>query len=128
MTFDWFFYIKLANELINFQKTSYIKEAYFRTSISRSYYGAFCLSRNFLERKGISLIPKDKSVHQFVIEKYRYSNNSIEREIGKKLDRLRKERNDSDYNDRKKVKSQNAVRAYNKSKKILKLLKNIKAI
>ena len=69
MSFTWDLYLDFAEELIEYQKTQSLNEAYFRTAISRSYYSVFCLSRNALIKKGI-LIPTDKSVHYFVIDKF----------------------------------------------------------
>ena len=66
MNFDWRLYVQLANELITYQRTARFQEAYLCTAISRSYYGVFCIARNFLIGKGIS-IPKVDS-HKFVRE------------------------------------------------------------
>lgn len=44
MSFDWEDYIRLSEELI--KKTGALEEANFRSSISRGYYGVFCIARN----------------------------------------------------------------------------------
>lgn len=46
MSFDWHLYVALASELLETAKTEGMEEAYFRSSISRSYYGVFCIARN----------------------------------------------------------------------------------
>ncbi|MBM3239123.1 DNA-binding protein [Candidatus Poribacteria bacterium] len=98
MNFDWRLYVQLADELITYQRTARFQEAYLRTAISRSYYGVFCIARNFLIGKGIS-IPKVDS-HKFVREQYRASQNKQERKIGDSLTRLWRRRKDADYEDR----------------------------
>ncbi len=126
MSFDWRLYIKLADELINFHRTKSLAESYWRSAISRAYYGVFCLSRNFLISKGIR-IPR-KNVHRFVIEKYKNSLDQVEKKIGVQLDRLRKDRVDADYDDRKGINNSYATRSYGRSTRIQQLLENIGVI
>lgn len=126
MSFDWRLYIKLADELINFHRTKSLAESYWRSAISRAYYGVFCLSRNFLISKGIR-IPR-KNVHRFVIEKYKNSPDQVEKKIGVELDRLRKDRVDADYDDRKSINNSYATRSYGRSTRIQQLLENIGVI
>ncbi len=77
MSFDWKSYIQLAEELINHQRTPSLQEAYLRSAISRSYYGVFCIARNLLIHKGIS-IPK-VDTHKFVRDKYWKSPNRTDK-------------------------------------------------
>jgi len=126
MSFDWRLYIKLADELINFHRTKCLAESYWRSAISRAYYGVFCLSRNFLISKGIR-IPR-KNVHRFVIEKYKNSPDQVEKKIGVELDRLRKDRADADYDDRKSINNSYATRSHGRSTRIQQLLENIGVI
>jgi uncharacterized protein (UPF0332 family) len=101
MKFDWSEYFNLAKELA---ETS--KEAELRSAVSRAYYSAFCLARNYL--RDIQQDPKlwrkktyDINAHQYVAEKFIYnqSKSQIMIEIGKDLSRLRKMRNKADYED-----------------------------
>ncbi len=101
MKFDWSEYFNLAKELA---ETS--KEAELRSAVSRAYYSAFCLARNYL--RDIQQYPKlwhnktyDINAHQYVAEKFIYnqSKSQIMIEIGKDLSRLRKMRNKADYED-----------------------------
>ena len=101
MKFDWSEYFNLAKELA---ETS--KEAELRSAVSRAYYSAFCLARNYL--RDIQQDPKlwrqktyDINAHQYVAEKFSYnqSKSQIMIEIGKDLSRLRKMRNKADYED-----------------------------
>ena len=101
MKFDWSEYFNLAKELA---ATS--KEAELRSAVSRSYYSAFCLARNYL--RDIQQYPRlwrnityDINAHKYVAEKFIYnqSKSQIMIEIGKDLSRLRKMRNKADYED-----------------------------
>ncbi len=95
MSFDWKLYVQLADELISYQRTPSFQEAYLRTAISRSYYGVFCIARNFLVSNGI-VIPRFDT-HRFVRDRYLASVNRVERKIGDNLKRLSRRRNEADY-------------------------------
>jgi hypothetical protein len=58
MSFDWKLYVQLA---VDFYRSEALKEAYFRSAISRAYYGVFCIARNFLKSKGKTIPPIDTS-------------------------------------------------------------------
>jgi uncharacterized protein (UPF0332 family) len=101
MKFDWSEYFYLAKELA---ETS--KEAELRSAVSRAYYSAFCLARNYL--RDIQLDPRlswhktyDINAHQYVAEKFIYNQSKSQTmiEIGQNLNRLRKMRNKADYED-----------------------------
>jgi uncharacterized protein (UPF0332 family) len=101
MKFDWSEYFNLAKELA---ETS--KEAELRSAVSRAYYSAFCLARNYLRdiQQDTKLWRKktyDINAHQYVAEKFIYNQSKSQtmREIGKDLSRLRKMRNKADYED-----------------------------
>lgn len=126
MSFDWRLYIKLADELINLQRDKSLAESYWRSAISRAYYGVFCLSRNFLLSKRIT-IPR-KNVHRFVIDRYKRSFDQNKKKIGIELDRLKKDRIDADYKDRISINKNYALRSYGRSERILQLLQNIGAV
>jgi len=126
MNFEWNLYIQLADELINYQRTSGLHEAYLRTAISRSYYGVFCISRNFLVSRGVA-IPK-VDTHKFVREEYLNSLKRIEKKIGKDLLDLWRERIDADYEDGATVDNNRARTAHQLAIRILNRLTNIGAI
>lgn len=48
MSFDWSGYLDVAKELASVALTSANKEAKLRSAISRAYYAAFILARNYL--------------------------------------------------------------------------------
>jgi len=126
MSFDWKLYVQLAEELIDFYRSEALKEAYFRSAISRAYYGVFCIARNFLKSKGKTIPPID--THKFVREQFKRSSDMIERKIGENLARLWKERKDSDYEDTADINRERAKTACELAKRLLQELKKIGAI
>ena len=126
MSFDWKLYVQLADELITFHRTPSFQEAYLRTAISRSYYGVFCIARNFLIGKGISIPRVD--THKFVREQYQTSKNRAEREIGSSLNRLWRRRKDADYEDGVTIDINEARTAHQMALRTMDNLTNIGAI
>ncbi len=114
MSFDWRKYIELADELLKQGS-----EAHWRSSISRAYYGVFCLARNKSGYKNV----KTANVHKDVIQYYKMSSNPDYKLVGKVLDELRRNRNDADYNGERMIDSQLAERVLLKSFDILEKLK-----
>src|SRR4028119_2002178 len=105
MKFDWSEYFYLARELA---ETS--EEAKLRSAVSRAYYSAFCLARNYL--RDIEQDPTlsrnktyDINVHKHVADEFIHhksnhkSKSKTMREIGNDLKRLRNMRNKADYED-----------------------------
>ncbi|MBM3253946.1 MAG: HEPN domain-containing protein [Candidatus Omnitrophica bacterium] len=126
MGFDWKLYIQLADELITYQRTASFQEAYLRTAISRSYYGVFCIARNFLTTKGISIPPIN--THKFVREQYLSSQDKVERKIGDSLNRLWRRRKDADYEDEATIDINRAKTAYQMALRTMGNLTNVGAI
>ena len=110
MSFDWSSFVVLAENLLSNEE-----ESYFRFSMSRAYYGVFCIARN---SKGMKEY-KGPYVHKAVISKFKDSNDRSERNIGRILDNLRKSRNDSDYNEDIIISKDLAKRRLHQAKQIL---------
>lgn len=103
--FEWCEFNNLADSYINQSN-----EAKQRTGVSRYYYGTFCTTRDFLNENDIFLNEKSKKtmhskrsdVHgetSKIFRKHeRFRKNNIGKTISKKLDKLRKMRNNADYN------------------------------
>lgn len=123
MNFNWESYIQLAEELIKYQKNPSTIEACYRTAISRSYYGVFCIARNILLKRGIK-IPR-VNTHKFIRNEYQNSPKSEEKKIAKNLRRLWMERKDADYEDKINIDVQRARFALELAKNTLKLLEQI---
>ncbi len=110
MSFNWRDYVSLAEELSN--RT---EESYLRSSISRAYYGVFCIAR---DRKGYKKYPSS-DVHWKVINEYKNSGDKTEQDIGRVLDKLRKSRNDADYDESRLISRDLAERMVISAKQIL---------
>ena len=101
MKFDWSEYLNLANELIKID----IDEAKQRSSISRAYYAAFCMARNYLrDNLGDPKLLKrvsDINFHQYVAEEFKEIDRKNKKmtEIARDLTLLRTLRNNADYED-----------------------------
>jgi uncharacterized protein (UPF0332 family) len=110
MSFNWTDYVNLADELSKDNR-----ECCSRSSVSRAYYGVFCIARN---KKGFSGY-RESDLHKKVIEAYKSSGDRKERAIGQALDSLRKERNDADYEKGKSISMAHAGRAVSSARNIL---------
>ncbi|MFM5891309.1 MAG: HEPN domain-containing protein [Dolichospermum sp.] len=108
MKFDRLSYLEVAetlyNEVIstsNQANSASINEAKIRSCISRAYYSAFCLTRNYLrDFEGYSNLKTLKfNVHNYVIEELGNSKKRDFNKLGNILDRLRLSRVEVDYQD-----------------------------
>ena len=126
MSFNWELYIQLADELVSYQQELDLQEAYLRSAMSRCYYGIFCIARNHLIAKKIS-IPK-VDTHKFVRESYQRSSSNVEKKIAKNLRRLWKERKDADYEGEASIDLNRTETALDLSKRTLGKLRQIGAI
>jgi uncharacterized protein (UPF0332 family) len=98
MNFNWSDYLKLAKELIQTSSQSHFKESALRSSISRSYYAAFCSTRNYLLCQKCSL-PSDNTIHREIRITLEQSGNTESLRIAQNLRRLHNMRKKADYDD-----------------------------
>ena len=110
MSFDWIEYVYLAEQLLN-----QAGEPCFRCSISRAYYGVFCIARDVKGCQNIS-----SGVHTIVIDKYKNSTDKNEGMIGNTLGNLKKQRISADYIKDKSLGKKDAEKAISRAKEILK--------
>lgn len=100
MSFDWSEYLSLAKELGGKTGDAISREARLRSSISRAYYAAHCVTRNYLrDVKGDFRIPTWGAAHRYVIEQFANEKELVLRRIGINLERLEKDRIKADYHD-----------------------------
>mgnify|MGYP001042182468 FL=1 len=92
MSFNWLFYLNVANHLL-----SQRSEEYWRSAISRAYYAVFGVVRGILQSQGTQF--KSDNIHRQVINRLKRHKNPTAQQIGVSLDRLRRERNKADYDD-----------------------------
>ncbi len=99
MSFDWEEYLTLAKELVGQPISLANEEARQRDAISRAYYAAFILARNYLrDRQGI-IIPTTGDAHQYVAEQFKRVRQPTYQLIANNLKMLRGYRNQADYDD-----------------------------
>jgi len=96
MIFNWSDYIALSEEIL---KTDFEsgREATFRCAISRSYYAAFCIARNYLISQGYD--PPRADVHRDLRRELSRQNNNLLKGIGRNLERMFEYRKQADYDD-----------------------------
>lgn len=89
MVFDPLSFLELANTLS--ADVNYEDEAVYRTSTGRAYYAAYLICRRYLEINGDAI--SGTTTHKEVIDKIRGKNPHV----GSLLYRLRRNRNEADY-------------------------------
>jgi uncharacterized protein (UPF0332 family) len=111
--FKWKQYFELSLELAGVKNVEEItnitgdkkprSEAKLRSSVSRAYYAAFCIARNYLRDElddpRLKKQNNDVNEHQYVANELENSKDKILSKAGKDLSRLRIYRNQSDYDD-----------------------------
>nr|WP_294998392.1 hypothetical protein [uncultured Methanobrevibacter sp.] len=112
-------------------------EAKQRTGVSRYYFETFCTARDFLNRNKYYLNNKSKKimtsnksdVHNETSKIFRkhkkFNNNEIGKIISKELNKLRKMRNQADYNQINNNIDNMIKKSKIRSERILKLLKKL---
>jgi uncharacterized protein (UPF0332 family) len=111
--FNWQDYFDLSLELANINNIEEVSnltndrkprsEAHLRSSVSRAYYAAFCIARNYLRDElddpRLKKQNNDVNEHQYVADELKNSRDKILNKAGTDLSRLRIYRNQSDYDD-----------------------------
>lgn len=93
------FFILAQTLLDNLPQNPALKDAYFRTAISRAYFAIYNEAYNALPKTEKDKLSRNADAHQEVMKLY-FGNksNPVHVEIGEALDNLRKLRNPADYN------------------------------
>ena len=89
--FDWLEYLDVADHLV-----SHAREGFWRSATSRAYYGVYCRLREVVERH-IGRRLSGFASHREVMDYLMRDNRSAVSQMGRRLDRLRRERNVADY-------------------------------
>ena len=128
--FEWTLYLDLARELLvltsleqQLNTNENIKEAYYRTVISRAYYAAFCTARNYL-RDTLNIRINKVDSHAFVIIEFKEQRKlKNSHNISNTLHSLRNYRNMADYDDICKIRLDHvAQHAVKESQRIIDLI------
>ena len=101
MSFDWAEYLSLAEDLagVTVSGPPFGVEARQRSCVSRAYYAAFILARNYLRDVDQIPVPRSGAAHVFVAMTFQNHTDPRRTRIGSRLRRLRDDRNRCDYDD-----------------------------
>jgi uncharacterized protein (UPF0332 family) len=99
MSFNWVDFLTLADALVRDPNSPGPEEASLRSAISRAYYAAFHVARNFGRDRGEFIPTGTGQDHWLVMNHFRSSPDRIRRKIGLDLDRLYDNRASADYDD-----------------------------
>ncbi len=122
MSFDWSQYIELAENLISQAQGGNLDHALFRSSISRAYYGAFCLARNKVADYDGEAHRTD--THRYVRESFLDSTAYEAMQVGHKLNNLLRQRKNADYEAMATIDKESAERVLAMAKRTLDILNN----
>lgn len=117
MSFNWKEFQDVGDDL---KKTP--REAYQRSAVGRYYYSCYSPVKEYFETVIRTLRP-DENSHQAIIKDLHNSNNDKEKDLGDYLSKLRRYRNNADY--QRKFKKNNVNKAQKTAKDIHKLLKDL---
>jgi uncharacterized protein (UPF0332 family) len=103
-----------------------LSEAGLRSSISRAYYAAFCIARNYLrddlDDPRLKRQNNDVNTHKYVADELTNSRDINLSKAGKNLSRLRSYRNQADYEDNVRGIKSNTVMSIKLAEEIIKLI------
>lgn len=131
MAFGWEDYLSLANDLSSRQNN----EAAFRSAVSRAYYAAFNIAKDFLnglDETKVKISESTPSVHHAVWNEFLHHGGQTWTAVYRYGDALKKKRGDADYtlkprNPRNKPRNwpQEAQQSINDAKMVLYWVRNI---
>ena len=112
MSFNW---IDLLDVAVNLLERD--NEACFRSSINRAYYAIFGKTRQIIKIEDKKKF-QPPNIHRQVINYLKNSNDSLYRQIGYEMDRLRRERVKADYRGDIIIKRDTALKVHTWAEKI----------
>jgi hypothetical protein len=93
VTFDWRGYVDLADDLLTLRPND---EAAQRAALSRAYYGAFGVAREYLlTKRGMTVISFNAHYHVWAV--FAQAPKGIEQRIAQEGNRLKRRRDLADY-------------------------------
>ncbi|WP_050553603.1 hypothetical protein [Methanobrevibacter boviskoreani] len=116
-TFDWNKFYDVGNHLKEYSDN----EEYQRSAIGRYYYACFNLSKNYFEEKYYPL--GHNNVHITLIKCLKNSNSEYESELSDCLNKLRRYRNNADYDS--KFHENNIIKTENTVNEIFNIFKKL---
>jgi uncharacterized protein (UPF0332 family) len=99
MSFNWADFLTLVGALVRDPNSPGPEEASLRSSISRAYYAAFRVARNFGRDRGEFTPTETGRDHWLVKHHFMLSSDRTRQKVGLDLDRLYDYRTSADYDD-----------------------------
>ena len=99
MSFRWNDFLELATQLSVRLPDDRLTEARFRSAISRAYYAAFCSCRQVLQQQSGTAFLHTENIHAMVRLQLKQSTDPDHQRMGALLHRLRRLRNQADYDE-----------------------------
>jgi hypothetical protein len=99
MSFSWSAYLSVAEVLVRERGALAPEEACCRAAISRAYYAAYGMARNHARDHEQLSLQRTGGDHQRVLLHYRRRPDRFHQGVAELLFRLRRQRNQADYND-----------------------------
>lgn len=99
MSFNWADFLTLAEALLRDPNSPGPEGASLRSAISRAYYAAFRVARNFGRDRGEFIPAETGQDHRIVQNHFKSSPERTRKKIGVNLQRLYDYRNNADYDD-----------------------------
>ena len=99
MSFNWADFLTLAGALVRDPNSPGPEEASVRSAISRAYYAAFRVARNFGRDRGEFTPTETGRDHWLVKHHFMLSSDRTRQKVGLDLDRLYDYRTSADYDD-----------------------------
>ena len=99
MSFTWGAYLSVAEVLVRERGILAPEEACCRAAISRAYYAVYGMARNHARDHEQLSLQRTGGDHQRVLLHYRRRSDRTHQQVAELLFRLRRQRNQADYND-----------------------------
>ena len=125
MSFDWIDFLRIAKVFEQDADKTSISDAMYRTAISRAYYASFNSARLFLIDKGMLRSDERENIHYRVIEVFQQDPSDDWRQIGTWLERMRRDRNEADYDQRFRDLSKRCRRTVKRAEELIALLDSL---
>jgi len=97
MSFDWSEFLELAYELAQSTSEKSSEEARTRSAISRSYYAAYRIARDYWEKTQGRVVDYGRGSHGNLVQNYKLNQDKENRKVGVYLEIAFENRKNADY-------------------------------
>lgn len=125
MSFSWDEYLSVAEALVRERGTLAPEEACCRAAISRAYYAAYGVARNHARDHEQLSLQRTGGDHQRILLHYRRRPDRSHQQVAEWLFRLRRQRNQADYNDQMPAAVTSVYVALRRARQVLAVLETL---